>query len=163
MSRNIIICSDGTGNTFDRRVTNVTHLIKALALADHTQQVVLYDQGVGTNAHRSTVVDTYRSGLGDPSALDILPAALGSTFGPKTWLDRGRGLTAGYGLKENVGQIYQALADIYEGPDDRVFMFGFSRGAFTVRAPGGLAVPMPSPTAREHRLRGTLRAGVAAL
>ena len=47
MSRNIIICSDGTGNTFDRRVTNVTHLIKALALADHTHQVVLYDQGVG--------------------------------------------------------------------------------------------------------------------
>lgn len=138
MSRNIIICSDGTGNTFDRRVTNVTHLIKALALADHTQQVVLYDQGVGTNAHRSTVVDTYRSGPGDPSALNMLPAARGSTFGPKAWFDRGRGLMTGYGLKENVGQIYQALADLYEGPDDRVFMFGFSRGGFTVRNLAGL-------------------------
>ena len=32
MAKNIIICSDGTGNTFESPVTNVTHLIKYLAL-----------------------------------------------------------------------------------------------------------------------------------
>jgi hypothetical protein len=49
MGRNIVICSDGTGNTFDSHVTNVTRLIKCLALNDHERQVVVYDQGVGTH------------------------------------------------------------------------------------------------------------------
>jgi hypothetical protein len=43
----------------------------------------------------------------------------------------------GYGLKENVRQIYQVLARSYQ-PDDRVFLFGFSRGAFTARAVAAL-------------------------
>ncbi len=155
MGRNIIICSDGTGNTFDRRVTNVTYLISALALDDPRQQVVVYDQGVGTNARRSEVVDAYRRGVGDPSSLTVLSAPLGSTLGPKAWFDRGRGLMTGYGLKENVGQIYQALADLYEGPDDRVFLFGLSRGAFTVRALAGLLYRchLPSPGSTDFETR----------
>ena len=34
--------------------------------------------------------------------------------------------------------MYRSLCGLYDGPDDRVFLFGFSRGAFTVRALAGL-------------------------
>ncbi len=138
MGKNIIICSDGTGNTFDSRVTNVTHLIECLALDNHKQQVAVYDQGVGTSVHRCSKVDAYRNSLKDKEALRVLPPPLESRFRPKTWLDRGRGLLFGYGLKENVREMYRELSALYEGPDDRVFLFGFSRGAFTVRALAGL-------------------------
>lgn len=138
MGKNIIICSDGTGNTFDSRVTNVTHLIECLALDNHKQQVAVYDQGVGTSVHRCSKVDAYRNSLKDKEALRVLPPPLESRFRPKAWLDRGRGLLFGYGLKENVREMYRELSALYEGPDDRVFLFGFSRGAFTVRALAGL-------------------------
>ena len=77
--RNIVICSDGTGNTFDSRVTNVTHLIRCLALDNHKQQIVVYDQGVGTSTHRWKAVDAYRKGLKDQDALRIPPPPLEST------------------------------------------------------------------------------------
>ena len=38
----------------------------------------------------------------------------------------------GVGLRKNVVQLYAALLHQYE-PGDRIFLFGFSRGAFTVR------------------------------
>ena len=41
--KNIVLCSDGTGNTFDKSVSNVTRLVKLLALNDSEQQVVVYD------------------------------------------------------------------------------------------------------------------------
>jgi len=131
MGKNIIICSDGTGNTFDSRVTNVTHLIECLALDNHKQQMAVYDQGVGTSAHRCSKVDAYRESLKDKEALRVLPSPIESRFRPKAWLDRGRGLLFGYGLKKNVREMYRELSNLYEGPDDRVFLFGFSRGAFT--------------------------------
>jgi uncharacterized protein (DUF2235 family) len=46
-------------------------------------------------------------------------------------------MTEGVGLDTNVAQLYETLAQLYE-PGDRVFLFGFSRGAFTVRALAGL-------------------------
>jgi uncharacterized protein (DUF2235 family) len=52
-------------------------------------------------------------------------------------LDRIAGGMLGVGLAENVKQAYASLALNY-APDDQVFFFGFSRGAFTVRSLGGL-------------------------
>jgi len=46
MARNIVICSDGTGNSFRRHESNVARLVQHLALADHAAQVVVYDQGI---------------------------------------------------------------------------------------------------------------------
>ena len=60
MGKNIVICSDGTGNTFDKSVSNVTRLIKLLALECHKKQVVVYDQGIGTNEKRLSAVESYR-------------------------------------------------------------------------------------------------------
>ncbi len=150
MGKNIIICSDGTGNTFDRHVTNVTHLIECLALDNHNQQVAVYDQGVGTSVHRCRKVDAYKEDLKDKEALRVLPPPIESRFRPKAWFDRGRGLLFGYGLKENVREMYRELSNLYAGSDDRVFLFGFSRGAFTVRALAGLLyrcrLPQPGVT-----------------
>ena len=44
-----------------------------------------------------------------------------------------KGLAFGAGLLENIGDAYRYLMDAYEDGDE-VFLFGFSRGAFTVRA-----------------------------
>ena len=56
MGKNIVICSDGTGNTFEDRITNVTRLVQHLDLDHPDQQVVCYDQGVGTAALRKEAV-----------------------------------------------------------------------------------------------------------
>lgn len=42
----------------------------------------------------------------------------------------------GLGLSRNVKQLYTSLARIYE-PEDKLYFFGFSRGAFTVRSLAG--------------------------
>ena len=137
VTRNIIICSDGTGNTFNDRVTNVTHLIRSLELDHPDQQVAMYDQGVGTSSAGHRAIEAYRSGLQHPEALVPLPAGE-STLWPKAKYERVRGVLYGDGFKENVREMYVELAKTYAGPDDRVFLFGFSRGAFTVRALAGL-------------------------
>src|SRR6266540_5327643 len=43
----------------------------------------------------------------------------------------------GLGISQNIKDCYTALIEYYE-PGDRVFLFGFSRGAFTVRSLGGV-------------------------
>lgn len=136
--RNIVICADGTGNTFDGNVTNVVRLVACLALGDSRRQVVVYDQGVGTSAARVDAVESFRRDAPDPGALRLLPPPLPSRLPPRTALNRARGLLFGYGLRQNIREMYRELATLYAGPDDRVFLLGFSRGAFTVRALAGL-------------------------
>ena len=58
-------------------------------------------------------------------------------FPPKrlaAWL---LGLGFGYGTERNIKRLYSELAKHYE-PSDRIYLFGFSRGAFTVRSLAGL-------------------------
>jgi uncharacterized protein (DUF2235 family) len=47
------------------------------------------------------------------------------------------GLASGYGLRTNLAEAYTYLMQTYR-PDDRVFLFGFSRGAYTARALCGM-------------------------
>jgi uncharacterized protein (DUF2235 family) len=47
------------------------------------------------------------------------------------------GAAFGRGVSENVREAYEKLRRIYE-PDDELFFFGFSRGAFTARSLAGL-------------------------
>ena len=42
------------------------------------------------------------------------------------------GLATGYGLDANILDAYNFLVERYE-PGDKIFLFGFSRGAYTVR------------------------------
>lgn len=53
------------------------------------------------------------------------------------FMDRFLGGTVGLGLNRNVQQAYQFLVRNYEH-GDKIVMFGFSRGAFTVRSLAGL-------------------------
>jgi uncharacterized protein (DUF2235 family) len=55
----------------------------------------------------------------------------------------------GAGITANIKQVYRFLASHYE-PDDRIFLIGFSRGAYTARSVGGLlgVVGLPRRTGR---------------
>ncbi len=111
MARNICIFSDGTGqaggdNPIDW--TNVYRLYKATRDADPTRQICFYDPGLGAHP------DGEKPGL-VRRALNILSQA------------------TGYGITTNIVDCYTALLLSYE-PGDQVFLFGFSRGAYTVRS-----------------------------
>jgi uncharacterized protein (DUF2235 family) len=56
--------------------------------------------------------------------------------GTRRW-ERISGGAFGVGLSRNVRECYEFLVDNYE-PGDELFLFGFSRGAFTARSLGGL-------------------------
>ena len=111
MSRNLVICTDGTWNRPDQRDRDrvvPSNVVKtARALAGKTQagieQHVYYDTGVGTGGR---------------------------------W-DHIKGGLFGVGLLENVRQAYAALGAHYQ-MEDRLFLFGFSRGAYTARSLAGL-------------------------
>ncbi len=112
MAKNIIICLDGTANEPERNTTNVARVFD-LALRKAGQQITYYDPGVGT--------------MGARSATSRLGKAL----------TRVGGLAFGHGVDGNIAEAYQFLMENYE-PDDRIFIFGFSRGAYTARALAGL-------------------------
>ena len=109
MTRNLIICCDGTGNEYGPRNTNVVHAYEATA-RDH-RQLGFYDPGVGTFSF-----------LGIPLARSFC-SLLGKAFG--------------LGLRQNLADAYTFLMAHYR-PGDRIFLFGFSRGAFTARALAGM-------------------------
>jgi uncharacterized protein (DUF2235 family) len=51
MAKNIVLLSDGTGNTSATLfTTNVWRLYQALDLSDPDRQVAYYDDGVGTSS-----------------------------------------------------------------------------------------------------------------
>lgn len=111
MGKNIIICCDGTGNQFDQSKSNVIKLYKALICDEN--QIAYYHPGVGT--------------MGSRNALSHLGK----------WWTKVIGLAFGYGLSDNVADAYQFLMHTFE-PGDRVYVFGFSRGAYTARALCGM-------------------------
>jgi hypothetical protein len=53
--------------------------------------------------------------------------------GTDGWLDRVRGGALGFGVDQNVRRGYRFLARHYQ-PGDEIYVFGFSRGAFTARS-----------------------------
>ena len=109
--RNLIVCCDGTSNQIGANLTNVLKLYRILEKDD--EQRVFYDPGVGT----------------------IGQLAMWGRFRQK--LSEFLGLATGYGLDDNILDAYRWLSANYED-GDRIFLFGFSRGAYTVRALAGM-------------------------
>lgn len=107
MTKNIVICFDGTWNKPDEadaeveKDTNVRNLYE-LCVNNSTDQVAYYDEGVGSH-----------------------------------WYDRIRGGVSGRGLSKNIREGYYEVAKQYEH-GDKVFIFGFSRGAYTARSLAGM-------------------------
>ena len=113
--RNLVLCFDGTGNVWKPgpHKTNVVKLVQAL-IDEPEHQLCYYDPGVGT-----------------PDGL--VPEGL-------AWRDfiaRLSGLVWGGGVWRNVAAGYAFIMRNYR-PGDRIFLFGFSRGAFTARAVAGM-------------------------
>jgi uncharacterized protein (DUF2235 family) len=107
MTRNLVVCCDGTWNTptqKDRGVNVPSNVVKmARAIREGPDQVLYYDTGVGTG---------------------------------QGW-DKWTGGALGTGLTQNIKEAYAWIARNLQA-DDRLFLFGFSRGAYTVRSLGGL-------------------------
>jgi uncharacterized protein (DUF2235 family) len=112
VARNLVVCCDGTANEFARDNTNVVKLYSVLR-HDPERQVTYYHPGLGT----------------------MEPAGALTTFTRK--LTKLLGMAFGYGLADDIRDAYVFLMDRYL-PGDRVFLFGFSRGAYTVRAVAAL-------------------------
>ena len=112
MPKNIVLCCDGTANEFARNNTNVVKLY-ALALNDPARQVTYYHPGLGT--------------MEPAGALTPLARRVTRTLG----------MAFGYGLAHDMRDAYVFLMRAFE-PGDRVFLFGFSRGAYTARAVAAL-------------------------
>jgi uncharacterized protein (DUF2235 family) len=137
MPKNIVICSDGTGNSFGAQVSNVSRLVQLIDLGHPELQVAFYDQGIGTDPRYVDAVNTYTNKERQQrQALTILDPPFQAWWVPSPFV-RAAGLAVGYGLRRNVKELYTALARCYENPD-RIYLFGFSRGAFTVRVLAGL-------------------------
>jgi len=130
MSKKIMIFADGTGNTVDAFDSNVLRLCKMLDFSEKYNQVAIYDPGVGTTAS----VEALRTALPAPVHL-IDDESRRPTF--MKYLELPFGLLFGAGTQRNIRRLYRMLISVYE-PGDEIFLFGFSRGAFTVRALAGL-------------------------
>lgn len=110
--RNIVVCLDGTANKFGAESSNVVKLYSVLK-KDPARQLAFYDPGVGN--------------LGDKRLVTPLSKKISKLFG----------LAFGYGVTDNICNGYSFLMENYR-EDDRLFLFGFSRGAFAVRALAGM-------------------------
>lgn len=112
--KNIVICCDGTWNTPDQVEQGVpvpTNVVRIFnALAD--------TDASGTPQHKY-----YHPGVGTSGS----------------WWDKAIEGGTGRGLDRNIMSAYRELCDHYE-QEDRIFLFGFSRGAYTVRSLCGLVV-----------------------
>ena len=111
--KRLVVCSDGTWNTMEKR------------------------DGKGDDAV-TNVVKMARAIA--PSAPDGVPQVVFYDEGVGTglgFLDRFVGGALGLGLKRNVEDAYRFLVNNHEEGDE-VWLFGFSRGAYTVRSVAGM-------------------------
>jgi uncharacterized protein (DUF2235 family) len=114
--RQLVILCDGTSNTVDAQGgTNVFKLLSALP-KNSTQTKTFYDPGVGSPAYAPAT--TWWDQL-------------------KQMAERIKGLAFGNGVFENIAQAYEFLIKEYQD-GNQIYVFGFSRGAFTARSVVGM-------------------------
>ena len=118
IGKNIVLCSDGTGNTMMKgRGTNVWKLYEAVDLTAHR-----WHQGNGdANGRGKEQIAFYDDGVGSQD--NKIMKIIGGAFG--------------WGLKRNILDLYKSLCRAYRAGDD-IYIFGFSRGAYTARVLAGL-------------------------
>lgn len=123
MSKNIVIFSDGTGQaggiTFDEVRTNVYKLYRACRVGpdttvDPSEQVAFYDPGLGSPADGAKIKIQWARKIYNLASM-----------------------ATGLGITANIIDCYAALIRLYRD-GDRVFLVGFSRGAYTIRSLAGV-------------------------
>jgi uncharacterized protein (DUF2235 family) len=149
VAKNVIIFSDGTGQagglTPDENVSNIYKLFRATrcgpeSAIDPRQQLTFYDPGLGSQ----------------PDS--------GIFFAERAyrWLHNLVSQATGLGITMNIIDCYAAILQMWN-PGDRIFLFGFSRGAYTVRCLGavlslcGVPTTMPDGRTSLYRDEGSTR------
>ena len=112
MTRIVVLC-DGTWNSPDMKDTTHVHELSNL-LKNDADQKVKYFSGVGVN-------DPNEEGGG------FVGRGLNKVLGGAT----------GFGLGKKVKEAYKFIADNYKDGDE-IYLFGFSRGAYTARSVAGM-------------------------
>src|SRR6185437_11198508 len=134
MPKNIIIFSDGTGQaggvSFDERRSNIYKLYRATRVGpDSTinpaEQAAYYDAGLGSLPPSGGTISAYVR-----MAHNFLSQA------------------TGFGLTANIIDCYESIIRLWR-PGDRIYLFGFSRGAYTARCIGGVLSLCGVPTQLE--------------
>lgn len=123
--KRLVVCTDGTWNSRDAAREDGSGLTNVARL----ERAVAPRDAEGNLQHTF-----YHPGVG---------------VGP--WYEKMLGGAFGVGLSRNVQACYAWLVEMYE-PGDQLFLFGFSRGAYTARSLGGL-VRNCGLLKREHRAR----------
>jgi uncharacterized protein (DUF2235 family) len=117
MPKNIVVYSDGTGQDggvrVEQRITNVYKMYRASRVhpdnvINPAEQVCFYDPGLGT----------------DSSATGLTAAM--------RWIDKLLQSVTGRGITKNMVDCYEFIINHYK-EGDRIYLIGFSRGAYTVR------------------------------
>jgi uncharacterized protein (DUF2235 family) len=108
LGTNIVLCSDGTGNSTIKN--RGTNVYKLYEAVD-----------LGLPPGKPRQIAFYDDGVGTGSLRFV--RAFGGAFG--------------FGFARNLRDLYQSLARVYR-PGDSIYLFGFSRGAYTVRGLVGL-------------------------
>ena len=137
MPKNIVIYSDGTGQDGgvrpEQRMSNIFKMYQASrpgpdSSIDPSAQVAFYDPGLGTDAGATGLTSLHRG----------ISKLLSSVTG--------RGITT------NIADCYEFIINHYR-PGDRIWLFGFSRGAYTARSIAGVirlcGVPTQTPEGGE--------------
>jgi uncharacterized protein (DUF2235 family) len=132
--RNIIILSDGTGQRgglyVDETRSNIYKLYRAARVApdstiDPGRQAAFYDPGLGTLQPGGTSIErAFR------------------------WLYNFVSQATGLGITRNIIDCYAAIVQLWR-PGDRIFLFGFSRGAYTVRCLASVICYCGIPTSEQ--------------
>ena len=131
--KNIVIYSDGTGQDGgvrpEQRMSNIFKMYRATrpgpdSSIDPSQQVAFYDPGLGTDAGASGLTSVRR------------------------WFAKLLSSVTGRGITTNIADCYEFIINHYR-PGDRIWLFGFSRGAYTARSLANVirlcGVPTKSP------------------
>lgn len=110
--RNLVVCADGTWNTPEQKEHDIPV---------PTNVVKIFNSIAKTDAAGSEQPKYYHPGVGTDG----------------TWWEKLAGGSVGVGLGKNIRSAYKWLCANYR-PGDRIFLFGFSRGAYTVRSLAGM-------------------------
>jgi hypothetical protein len=131
MGKNVVIYSDGTGQAggfrFDEDRSNIYKLYRATrcgpdSIVDPNAQVTFYDPGLGSQADGGHLLGWLAR-----------------------WVYNLVSQATGFGITANIIDCYAALIRLWR-PDDRIFLIGFSRGAYTVRCLAGVIATCGIPT-----------------